>query len=92
MLAKKLPERYLILVDPIKNNNKFYKMVDSGDGQWTAQYGRVGNGAPQTRIYPDSLYRTKLREKLAKGYKDVTELHAVFGVPCGVWNSEHVSV
>ena len=81
MAAEKIPERYLILVDPEKNNNKFYKMIDAGNGEWIAQYGRVGNGRAQQRKYSNRVYNTKLQEKLAKGYKDVSDLHAISTAP-----------
>ncbi|XBX02994.1 hypothetical protein QMP26_20640 [Enterocloster clostridioformis] len=30
----KLPERYLIMVNPDKNNNKYYRMIDLGNRTW----------------------------------------------------------
>lgn len=74
-----MEERYLIMVNPNFNNNKFYKMTDNGDGTWTATYGRIGedNGfyGTRTKVYPSHLWFRKLVEKLAKGYVDETELH-----------------
>ncbi len=83
--AKKLPERYLVCVNPEHNNNKYYKMVDLEDGTWGAYYGRVGekqgeslfsHHAEVPYVYPAYMYYLKLQEKLLKGYRDVTKLHA----------------
>lgn len=79
-----LPEKYLIMVNPEKNNNKFYRMVDFGNRQWGAFYGRVGEAQGESRysthiqkphMYPDYMYGIKLFEKLSKGYKDKSECH-----------------
>lgn len=79
-----LQEKYLIMVNPEKNNNKFYQMVDLGGGQWGAFYGRVGeaqgeslysNHVKKPYKYPDYMYGIKLLEKLSKGYKDKSECH-----------------
>lgn len=47
-------EKYLIMVTS-NNNNKYYKMVLSGD-KWTAEYGRVG-ASPQRKMYPFSEWQ-----------------------------------
>lgn len=80
----KLPEKYLIMVNPDKNNNKFYRMIDLGNHIWGAFYGRIGEKQGE-RVYsdhitkpyeyPDYMYSIKLLEKLVKGYKDKTECH-----------------
>lgn len=64
----------LIKVEADANNNKFYTMVDNGDGTWTASWGRVGQ-SEQKKTYPISQWDKKYREKTSKrkGYKDVTE-------------------
>ena len=35
---------YLVKVEPDANNNKFYKLVQTDDNNWTAEYGRIGAG------------------------------------------------
>lgn len=70
---EKLKPRYLVMVASGANNNKYYKQIPNDNGTWTAEYGRVGN-APQTRVYPDSQYESKYREKIRKGYVDRTDL------------------
>jgi len=66
--------RYLIKVDGGENNNKFYEMVETDDGNFTANYGRVGNN-PQVKIYPMSKWDSTLKTKTStrKGYVDITE-------------------
>lgn len=66
---------YLMMVDADNNNNKFYNMLWNGDGTWTAEYGRVGKSG-QRRQYFDWQWHKKLDEKLGKGYKDCSHLHA----------------
>lgn len=80
----KLPERYLIMVNPDKNNNKFYRMIDLGNRTWGAFYGRVGEKQGESVYsdhvtkpyeYPDYMYSIKYQEKILKGYRDKTECH-----------------
>ncbi|MCD7801206.1 MAG: WGR domain-containing protein [Ruminococcus sp.] len=63
---------YLMMVTANANNNKYYKMIPKGD-TFTVEYGRVGS-TPQIRSYPIKDWNKKLREKLAKGYTDKSEL------------------
>lgn len=78
-----LPEKYLIMVNPDRNNNKFYRLVDNGNGTCTAYWGRIGDkpGSSEFSVsfktYDISAYFRKLQEKLNKGYKDVSDLHVV---------------
>jgi len=71
----KLKKIYLIKVEPDANNNKYYRMIEQGDGTFKAEYGRVG-GHMSVEIYPMSKWDSKYREKLStrKGYVDKTEL------------------
>jgi Uncharacterized conserved protein len=56
------------------DHNKFYEMIpDASGNSWTANWGRVGH-APQTQSYPAHEFEKKHREKLKKGYKDITSL------------------
>jgi poly [ADP-ribose] polymerase len=61
-----------MMVTANANNNKFYKMIPKGDS-FIVEYGRVGS-RPQVRTYPIRDWNKKLREKLAKGYTDQSEL------------------
>lgn len=58
------------------NNNKFYSMFEQGDGTFKVEYGRV-ESTPQHASYNMSQWETKYREKVKKGYKDITELYAI---------------
>lgn len=63
--------RMLVMVTP-DNHNKYYRMYPEGDS-FRVEFGRVG-ASQQTRRYPISQWNKKYNEKLAKGYKDVTDL------------------
>jgi poly [ADP-ribose] polymerase len=65
----------LIMVTP-DNNNKYYEMVWNGGANFDVKYGRV-EATIQTTSYPYSQWDTKYREKIKKGYKDVTDLVSV---------------
>lgn len=56
-----------------ENNNKYYHMFEQGDGTFKVEYGRVEK-TKQVEVYDISLWDKKLREKLRKGYQDVTHL------------------
>jgi poly [ADP-ribose] polymerase len=59
-----------------QNNNKFYDMIENSDGTWTAHYGRVGaNGVKE--IYSIGMWDKKYKEKLKKGYRDITDLVSI---------------
>ena len=68
--------KYLIMVDPVSNDNKFYEMTRA-DGAFTFKvtYGRVGVSGV-TREYPVEQWEKKYDEKLRKGYTDQTYLHS----------------
>lgn len=66
--------KYLIFVEGDTNHNKFYEMVPNGESGFTVKYGRVGARVSEC-TYGASDFDKKLREKLKKGYKDVTDLH-----------------
>lgn len=64
------------------NNNKFYNMVENGDGTWTAEYGRVGTNGLKKKYSMsdwDKKYREKTSGKRGKEgtYTDVTHLRTV---------------
>ena len=60
------------------NNNKVYEMADNGDGTFTARYGRIG-ARLQERAYPMARWATTYRQKVRKGYTDVTALSSEEG-------------
>lgn len=71
---------YLVCVNPTWNNYKFYKLEDAGNGQIRATYGRIGAASNEvfgerTHYYPKHMYWIKVREKLNKGYKDMTDIY-----------------
>lgn len=71
-----MENRELIFVEADVNHNKYYKMIDNGNGTWTAFWGRVGS-TEQTMQYSTSVWDKKYREKLKKGYVDVSHLKVV---------------
>ncbi|WP_041257497.1 ADP-ribose polymerase [Fibrella aestuarina] len=64
----------LIMVSA-QNNNKYYEMRETANGTFKVDYGRVGS-TKSTATYPITLWDSKIREKLAKGYVDQTHLYA----------------
>ena len=51
------------------NSNKFYEMKETGNGDFIASWGRIGNSIyPQQKSYPMSDWDTTLNKKLKKGY------------------------
>ncbi len=62
----------LIMVSS-ENNNKRYYMVDTDDGNFAVEYGRIGQNMTK-EVYPISRWDSKYREKLKKGYRDVSDL------------------
>lgn len=57
------------------NNNKFYRMVEQPDSTFKVEYGRVGVTSVN-EVYPISRWDSKYKEKIKKGYKDVSDLKA----------------
>lgn len=66
----------LILVSGDKNSNKYYYMFEQSNGTFNVEYGRV-DSTKQTTSYPMNQWDKKYREKLNKGYKDITELYTI---------------
>lgn len=63
-----------IYVDGLNSNsNKFYRMIDTEDGNFRVEYGRIGLTLI-TETYPIGKWDSKYKEKVRKGYKDVTDL------------------
>ena len=57
------------------DDNKFYLMTDNEDGTFTVEYGRIGESYADTYTYPIQEWGKKYKEKLRKGYKDVTYMY-----------------
>jgi len=57
------------------DDNKFYLMTDNEDGTFTVEYGRIGENYADTYTYPIQEWSKKYKEKLRKGYKDVTYMY-----------------
>ncbi len=55
------------------NNNKYYEMKQISDDIFSVSYGRVGQRAAKNQ-YSMYQWASKYREKIRKGYKDVTHL------------------
>ena len=69
---------YLVMVDGMNNHNKFYEITENADGSLDCSYGRVDKSAMHHHYAPhEKQFDTLKWEKEAKGYTDVTSLHAV---------------
>ena len=55
-------------------HNKFYDMVDNGDGTWTAHWGKCNTVGNET-VYPIRQFWKKYYEKLDKGYEEDEHSH-----------------
>lgn len=64
-----------LLMITINNNNKYYDMIKINDSEFEARYGRVG-ASQQVRRYSLALWNKKYNEKVAKGYKDMSDMVA----------------
>ncbi len=64
----------LIMVTAV-NNNKFYEMQENLDNTFTVIYGRIGVTG-MTRSYPIQQWDKKYKEKIKKGYRDLSSLVA----------------
>ena len=60
-----------------QNNNKLYRMTDLDNGTFQVVYGRVGC-SEATEVYPIHKWNSKYKEKLKKGYKDISALKIEF--------------
>lgn len=57
------------------SSNKYYNFHDNGNGTFTATYGRIGS-TKQKVTYSARMWDRKLKEKLKKGYRDVTTVNS----------------
>lgn len=53
-------------------SNKYYEMIYDGGDNFTVNYGRV-DVSKTTETYPYKRWNEKYKDKIKKGYKDVTE-------------------
>jgi predicted DNA-binding WGR domain protein len=64
----------LVFVDETQNHYKFWQVFQTSEDHVTTRWGRIGR-TPQElnqRIWnPKNFISTKMKEKLAKGYKEV---------------------
>lgn len=65
---------HLVCVTSV-NNNKYYDMRDCGDGTFEVTYGRIG-ATKNFAHYPISKWNSIYRQKLNKGYEDMTDMVA----------------
>lgn len=80
---------YLIFVNGVgTNNNKFYNMVDEGNGTFTATWGRVGDLGTKT-VYPISKWDSTIKSKVKKGYKDISDLKVASTVVAKTSDNKH---
>lgn len=69
---------YLICVDELQNNNKFYEIKQNDDNSIDVTYGRVGVTSRNHHYNPTEKNFYVLRDdKVRNGYEDVTALHSV---------------
>lgn len=67
-----LIERYLVFVSS-KNNNKFYHLrPETRTNELVCTYGRIGQKGT-VKVYPLSRYYDLLKEKINKGYMDISD-------------------
>ncbi len=74
-----MPEKYayLQLTSSDGNHNKYYQMTENKDGSIDVVYGRVGVSANEVHYnYGRKSFEALKREKIAKGYQDLTSLHS----------------
>ena len=74
-----MQEVYLEMVTS-QNNNKYYHMIEKGDGTFEALYGRIGSTEARA-AYLMSQWDKKYNEKIRKGYVDTTHLREKKQVP-----------
>ena len=74
---KSTQNRYYYHYYGYDDDNKFYTMTDNEDGTFTVEYGRIGENYSDYYTYPIQEWAKKYKEKLRKGYKDVTYMYEV---------------
>lgn len=80
----------LLFIDPNNNHNKFYDIDELDNGKFRVTYGRVG--AKGTIVeYPINEWNKKYKEKIRKGYKDITEDYKVVSINNTIPNIDTLS-
>ena len=67
MIEKTLLGRYEC-VNPLTNTNKFWHVVYTADRIYVATWGRIGKGSPAPKTYTEAQVRSKIKQKIKKGY------------------------
>lgn len=64
---------------PLNNNNKYWLGKQFDDGNWSAEWGRVGCANPDSGTWPDSKKSmdSVVRSKIKKGYTEAKTIGAV---------------
>lgn len=85
---------YLVMVEAGNNNNKFYEMVDNGNGTFTSFNGRVDVSRVQQKPVSIHDWDKTLRSKIKKGYQDITHLKSVKSTvtPAGATASKYIDI
>lgn len=67
---------YLMKVNALSNQNRFYKITENEDGSLDVQWGRVGAKTFEKHYLPQEYtFNQLLNEKLKEDYQPVTALH-----------------
>lgn len=80
-MNKKIPlpvsERYFVMADLNENHNKFYHMMPDSPapGQFTVQYGRVGERCPTRYVYPIQDWDRVYCARIAHKYIDISDVY-----------------
>lgn len=67
---------YLIQVNALNNNNKFYEITEQDSGEVSVRYGRIGGKVIEKDYGHQKNFWSLKAEKEAKGYEDRTALHS----------------
>ena len=78
----------LIMVDGDDNHNKVYIMTQINESQFKAEWGRYGSPL-QSKLYSMSVWDSLKKQKINKGYTDVTKMKSV--VTNEISNYSHIS-
>ena len=80
-MAKIEKQIALIFQEPKENHDKFYVMTRlQGDKTFVSKYGRMGSSGQQC-MYPLERWDSLYREKIKKGYIDISNLPIKVGYP-----------
>lgn len=60
-----------------RNNNKYYNLIQETETTFRAEWGRVGGTTPSTKAYSMHEWDKMYKQKLKRGYRDVTDLVSI---------------